>query len=73
MVTSQALWALRERIAEATLIDGYNFKYDVSLPTEMMYKLVEESRHRLRGICRSVFGYGHVGEEPPECQWIWIC
>nr|CAB3236021.1 D-2-hydroxyglutarate dehydrogenase, mitochondrial-like [Phallusia mammillata] len=58
----QSIWALRERIAEATLREGYNYKYDVSLPTEHMYTMVEESRKRLQDVCLSVFGYGHVGD-----------
>ncbi|XP_076807099.1 D-2-hydroxyglutarate dehydrogenase, mitochondrial-like [Clavelina lepadiformis] len=58
----EAIWGLRERMAEAMLHDGYNFKYDFSLPTDKMYDLVRASREHLKGICKSVVGYGHLGD-----------
>ena len=33
----QAIWPLRERIAEALLKDGYCYKYDISLPLDIFY------------------------------------
>ena len=57
-----ALWALRERIAEALLEDGYCFKYDVSFRPEQMYDLVLEARERLAGKAKTVTGYGHLGD-----------
>ena len=57
-----ALWALRERIAEALRIDGYVHKYDLSLPLSQLYELVEAMRKRTGGIAKSVVGYGHLGD-----------
>jgi len=32
------VWPLRERLAEALLKDGYNYKYDISLPLNVFYQ-----------------------------------
>lgn len=59
----QQLWAFRERIAEALLIDGYAYKYDVSLPLTKYYDLVEVMRERLKQAgTRRICGYGHLGD-----------
>ncbi|KAI4492772.1 hypothetical protein M0804_002563 [Polistes exclamans] len=57
------IWALRERISEGVLREGYVFKYDVSLPLPYFYKIVEVLRERLRDprIIR-ISGYGHIGD-----------
>ncbi|XP_012281186.1 D-2-hydroxyglutarate dehydrogenase, mitochondrial isoform X2 [Orussus abietinus] len=58
------LWALRERIAEGVMHDGYVFKYDLSLPVQEFYKIVETLRDRLRhypSVIR-ISGYGHLGD-----------
>ena len=57
-----AMWELRERIAEALLHDGYCFKYDISFKTEQMYELVLKMRERLGDKCKTVTGYGHLGD-----------
>ena len=59
------LWAIRERIPEALVADGYVFKYDFSLPPARMYQLVEETRQRMRsfGNVRNVTGFGHLGDQ----------
>ncbi|XP_061651544.1 D-2-hydroxyglutarate dehydrogenase, mitochondrial [Phyllopteryx taeniolatus] len=59
---TKALWSLRERVAEALTHDGFNYKYDVSLPLETIYQLVTDMRARLGGRAKSVIGYGHVGD-----------
>ena len=41
------LWNLRERISLALKRAGATYKYDLSLPTEEMYDLVDETRARL--------------------------
>ncbi|XP_072263912.1 D-2-hydroxyglutarate dehydrogenase, mitochondrial [Pyxicephalus adspersus] len=56
------LWALRERITEALARDGYVYKYDLSMPVEKLYTLVEETKARLGSSARSVVGYGHLGD-----------
>ncbi|XP_068630279.1 D-2-hydroxyglutarate dehydrogenase, mitochondrial [Battus philenor] len=58
----QTIWNLRENIAGASLIDGYVFKYDVSLPLRSYYNLVPQLRERLGKKVSKVFGYGHVGD-----------
>ena len=63
----KALWSMRERITEALTHDGFTYKYDISLPVERIYQLVEDMRRQLAGKAKSVVGYGHVGERsrPP--------
>lgn len=58
----QNIWALRERISEGVLRDGYVFKYDISLPFSCFYEVVEVLRNRIRDsrIVR-ISGYGHLG------------
>ncbi|KAM3930295.1 D-2-hydroxyglutarate dehydrogenase, mitochondrial isoform 2-T2 [Leptodactylus fuscus] len=56
------IWALRERITEALALDGYVYKYDLSMPVEKLYALVEETRVLLGAYAKSVVGYGHLGD-----------
>lgn len=51
-------------IAEGLLMNGYCFKYDVSIPLDEYYKLVEVMRERLKQNEKvtSVSGYGHIGD-----------
>merc|ERR1712232_1514481 len=58
------VWEVRERITEALKHDGYIYKYDISLPLQDLYKLVEDTRERLKeeGDVIRVVGYGHVGD-----------
>lgn len=59
-----ALWSLRERIAEGLVRMGWCFKYDLTIPINDFYRLVEETRERLAGFdTTTVVGYGHVGDE----------
>ncbi|KAJ8320780.1 hypothetical protein KUTeg_002367 [Tegillarca granosa] len=58
----QNIWGLRERLAEALMHDGYNYKYDVSLPLSKFYGLVEAMRERAGAATIRVIGYGHVGD-----------
>ncbi|CAG9560244.1 unnamed protein product [Danaus chrysippus] len=53
---------IRESIAGSGLIDGYVFKYDVSLPLRNYYDLVEDLRKKLGDRVTRVYGYGHVGD-----------
>jgi D-2-hydroxyglutarate dehydrogenase len=47
--TSQAagIWRIREGITEALRHRGAIYKYDISMPVDKMYALVEETRNRL--------------------------
>ncbi|XP_028051322.1 D-2-hydroxyglutarate dehydrogenase, mitochondrial isoform X2 [Camellia sinensis] len=60
---NQALsfWRIREGVPEAIMKAGAVYKYDLSLPVEKMYDLVEEMRIRL-GPAVKVVGYGHLGD-----------
>lgn len=68
----QALWSWREGIAESLGHWGGVYKYDVSIPIQELYKLVEETRERLASAgligddekhpVVEVVGYGHMGD-----------
>lgn len=58
----QELWQLRERVTESLLVDGYNYKYDISLPLSHYYDVVTVMRDRLAGLVTRVVAYGHVGD-----------
>jgi FAD/FMN-containing dehydrogenase len=68
---AQAMWSIREGIPEACSKSGAVLKYDISMPVPVLYKLVEDMRHRLKdqglfegetSLVRSVIGYGHMGD-----------
>ncbi|XP_078180819.1 FAD-linked oxidases family protein [Carex rostrata] len=54
-------WRIREGIAEASIKEGACYKYDLSLPVEKLYGIVEEMRLRLDKMAK-VIGYGHLGD-----------
>jgi D-2-hydroxyglutarate dehydrogenase len=56
-----ALWALRENVAYSLGRQGHVYKYDISLPLEVMYEAVLELRKRLNGRALAI-GYGHLGD-----------
>mmetsp|Transcript_30770 Transcript_30770/g.57953 ORF Transcript_30770/g.57953 Transcript_30770/m.57953 type:complete len:460 (+) Transcript_30770:511-1890(+) len=56
-----AIWRIREGVAEALGRAGAVYKYDLSMPVPLMYKLVEEMRTRLDGRA-NVLGFGHLGD-----------
>jgi len=60
---AEDIWRLREGVAEALSRAGAAYKYDVSVPTEQMYGLVEEAQ-RVVGDPRMALavGYGHIGD-----------
>ncbi|XP_064212864.1 D-2-hydroxyglutarate dehydrogenase, mitochondrial isoform X1 [Tribolium castaneum] len=58
----KVIWDLRERIAEAFLHDGYVFKYDITLPLEKFYSVVEVMREKLGSEVVRCCGYGHIGD-----------
>ncbi|XP_063986947.1 D-2-hydroxyglutarate dehydrogenase, mitochondrial [Diachasmimorpha longicaudata] len=57
------MWAVRERVGEGCLLDGYCFKYDVSLPLPYFYDLIRALKERL-DMSRVVrlSGFGHLGD-----------
>lgn len=58
---ASSFWRLREGITEALMRVGAVYKYDLSIPLENLYNLVEEMRSRL-GNAANVVGYGHLGD-----------
>ena len=61
---ARELWQLREGIGPACGNVGLVYKYDVSLPLEKMYELVELVRARIDGhpSGAQAVGYGHLGD-----------
>ncbi|KAK8918747.1 hypothetical protein KSP39_PZI021902 [Platanthera zijinensis] len=58
---ASSFWQIREGVSEATGKAGAVYKYDLSLPVEMLYSVVEEIRTRL-GNAAKVLGFGHLGD-----------
>jgi FAD/FMN-containing dehydrogenase len=68
----QSLWAWREGIAEALGHYGKTYKYDLSIPQDHLYEVVESTQKLLseKGLVGSTnlypvigtLGYGHVGD-----------
>ncbi|CAO1421788.1 unnamed protein product [Diamesa hyperborea] len=59
----QNIWQLRERVADSLInIDGYCFKYDLSLPLSHFYEIVPATRERVGDLATIVCGYGHIGD-----------
>ncbi|CAG8637671.1 7702_t:CDS:10, partial [Paraglomus occultum] len=64
------LWSFREDIPEATHKAGAVYKYDISLPVPVLYKMVEDMRKRLEDsgsfgkdkAITHVIGFGHLGD-----------
>lgn len=61
MNQASSFWRIREGVSEAVMKAGAVYKYDLSLPVEKMYDLVEEMRTQL-GASANVMGYGHLGD-----------
>ncbi|OMO84508.1 Ubiquitin-conjugating enzyme, E2 [Corchorus olitorius] len=58
---ASSFWRIREGIPEALMKAGAVYKYDLSLPVEKMYDLVDDMRVRLGNLAK-VVGYGHLGD-----------
>ncbi|KAL6880677.1 hypothetical protein ACP4OV_012242 [Aristida adscensionis] len=54
-------WRIREGISEASVKVGAVYKYDLSIPVEKLYDIVEQMRCRV-GNNAEVLGYGHLGD-----------
>lgn len=79
---AHAFWALRETITESIGKSGKVYKYDLSVPLDKMYGLVEKMRIRLKekgylkddgsGEVMGCLGFGHMGDGTspsyPYCQ-----
>ncbi|XP_025193263.1 D-2-hydroxyglutarate dehydrogenase, mitochondrial-like [Melanaphis sacchari] len=62
--TIQKIWKVRETIIEALLKIGYVYSFDISLPLNRFYEIVELTREKLKGIedVKTVCGFGHIGD-----------
>ncbi|XP_010437354.1 PREDICTED: D-2-hydroxyglutarate dehydrogenase, mitochondrial-like isoform X2 [Camelina sativa] len=58
---ASSFWRIREGITEALQKAGAVYKYDLSLPVEEIYNIVNDLRRRL-GELANVMGYGHLGD-----------
>lgn len=61
----QQIFEIRERIAEALLLDGFLYTYDISLKPQDFYSIVPVTNEHLKnvpGVMR-VNGFGHFGME----------
>ncbi|CAN8328026.1 unnamed protein product [Cochlearia groenlandica] len=58
---ASSFWRIREGITEALQKAGAFYKYDLSLPVEEIYNIVNDLRGRL-GDLANVMGYGHLGD-----------
>ena len=62
LISLQNIWALRERIADSLLNEGYCFKYDLSLPLKQFYEIVPTTAKHVGDLATYVCGYGHIGD-----------
>src|SRR5436305_11883065 len=61
----KSLWSIREGVTEGVAHAGGGvYKYDLSVPLEHLYDLVEETRKQVDGVdgVVDVVGYGHIGD-----------
>lgn len=62
----KAIWELRESVTEALRRKGATYKYDISVPTNMMDEIVWSTRQRMSDHSSQndwkVVGYGHVAD-----------
>ncbi|KAG5874102.1 hypothetical protein JTB14_005898 [Gonioctena quinquepunctata] len=56
------IWSIRDNITNGYKTSGTMFYYDISLPIENYYRIVDEMTTRMEGFCKRVFGYGHLGD-----------
>ncbi|XP_050309718.1 D-2-hydroxyglutarate dehydrogenase, mitochondrial-like [Anthonomus grandis grandis] len=58
----KSLWAIRERLPEGFKNHGWVGMYDLSMPTDQFYNVVDELRTYLKNSADYVFGFGHLGD-----------
>lgn len=57
------IWKLRESITEATARAGAIYKYDISLPQEKMYEIVNVFKKKFENTDIIPIGFGHMGDD----------
>lgn len=59
------IWSMREKIPDSLIkVDGYCFKYDISLPLTHFYEIVPATKEKVGDLASNVCGYGHIGKSP---------
>ena len=56
------IWSIRESVSECLTKEGYVYKYDLSLPYDKFYSIVEELKEKLPASMATIYSYGHVGD-----------
>ncbi|VVC45617.1 Hypothetical protein CINCED_3A015335 [Cinara cedri] len=58
------MWKIRETAIEGLLKLGHVYSFDISLPLDRFYEIVELTRERLKNVaeCKAVSGFGHIGD-----------
>ena len=56
------LWQRRERISEAIRMDGYVFKYDMSVPLPQYLELARLLKPRIGSLVKRICVFGHMGD-----------
>ncbi|OQR85182.1 D-2-hydroxyglutarate dehydrogenase, mitochondrial precursor, partial [Thraustotheca clavata] len=59
---AKKLFGIREDITLALAQRGYVYKYDLSIPIDEYYNIVDDTRKRLEKHDAKVVGYGHLGD-----------
>ncbi|KAF0695290.1 Aste57867_13886 [Aphanomyces stellatus] len=59
---AKRLFGIREDITLALSSRGYVYKYDVSIPIDEYYQIVQDTRTRMEKHGAVVVGYGHLGD-----------
>lgn len=59
---AQKLFMIREDVSMSLSSRGYVYKYDISLPMDQYYKIVEEVREKMKPLGAEVVGFGHMGD-----------
>ena len=58
----ETLWRIRESLSESLSKEGHVYKYDLSLPYDKFYGIVEALKERLPAELATIYSYGHVGD-----------
>ncbi|KAJ8918437.1 hypothetical protein NQ315_008134 [Exocentrus adspersus] len=57
-----AIWSIREKIPDGFKFCGALFCYDLSLPLEHYFTIVDDTTKHLGKLPQKVFGFGHLGD-----------
>ncbi|CAG9833545.1 unnamed protein product [Diabrotica balteata] len=56
------IWSIRDNVSTGYKHCGAVFYYDISLPLQHYYTIVDIMKTRMGSKCEKVFGYGHLGD-----------